>query len=372
MLKKIHLAIIATALIAGAGIPGVETASARQDKEKITVFQFKDRSKTADYAYYSYIIADSIAVELRRKGEYPVYTHPVSIEYIDDLSSTEKSKDHILYLSGKGEEFGARFIISGMFLVKEKRITIKGQVFDVNEKRFLRFEETRNELGVFLFEIIDSLTAKINSDINPLAHKESKSAQSESVIREKSPFIPLYRTVRGTAIGANHGKMNFSGNWGNIYQDTDLFSLYLDYKLENCDSLNSFGIIKNSSAGIHYHAFTSQPQNYSTSITVKAVTLEYTYSYPVLGNFSFSLAGGMGAAFTNLIVYDPLGGDASGGPRPPINVLKSRDILTRLTFSADYEIHPLIIRTGYTVNRLWYSDEPMDFNAFFISVGFRL
>ncbi len=371
MFKKIHPVVLATILITGLGKPGVEILSAQQDKDKITIFQFRDRGTTTDYAYYSYIIADSIAVELRRRGGYPVYTHPVSLDYIDDKSTAEKTRDHVIYLSGKGEEFGARFIISGMFYVKNNKITIKSQVFDVNEKKILRLEETRSELGVFLFDIIDRLTAKINSDIAPKGRTESKIVQNEAGIPEKSPFIPLYRAVRGTSIGANHGRMKFSGKWGNIYQDTDLLSFYLNYSLENCKSLESNGFLKQSSVGIQYHAFTSQPENYSTSIMAKALTLDYVYSYPVLGNFRFSLAGGIGLAFTNLKVYDPLAGPGEG-PSNPIDIDKSRDIVTQLTLSADYEIHPLIMRTGYTVNRIWYSDVPMDYNAFFISIGYRL
>ncbi len=362
---------MATSLAIGAIIPRGEIALAQQEKGKIAIFQFKDRGQTADYSYFSYIIADSIAVELRRKGGYPVYTHPVSIDYVDEKSSAETTRNHILYLSNKGEEFRARFIISGMFSVRNNKITIKSQLFDIEEKKIMRVEETRSDLGALMFEIIDGITAKINSDLTARGQIEAKTNKTEPGIQEKSPFIPIYRTIRGTAFGADHGKINFSGKWGAIYEDTDLFSLYLHYRLKNINSLSDVRGVNNSSAGLQYHAFSSQPENYSTSLLVKALTMEYIYSYPVLGSFSFSLAGGIGVAFTNLNVYDPLTGP-SQGPAPPITTRKSKDVLTRLTLTADYEIHPLLIKIGYTVNRLWYTDEPMNYNAFFISAGFRL
>jgi len=56
----------------------------------------------------------------------------------------------------------------------------------------------------------------------------------------------------------------------------------------------------------------------------------------------------------------------------PMDEKTSRDIFTRLQFLAGYEMKPLVFKTGFSMNRIWFSDEPMDFLSLVFSLGFRL
>jgi TolB-like protein len=343
-------------------------------KRKIVIFQFRDVSRTTDFAYYTYIIPDSIALELRRKDSFSVQTYPVTLDYISDTDSADKRKDHVLYLSGRGKEFSADFIISGMYEVKNNRIKIRSQFFNVRQQKIAGIEETSDELGALIFLIIDNISERINTQLGKNAVAAGKAQEERPLQAEppaKSPFLPVYNALRGTVLGVEHGRLYLTGSWGDIYRDTDHFGLNLQYGLGNLDSLKDTPIIRNSSLALNYHYLSSIPHNHSSSIMIRGTSLGGVYSYPVLGAFRLSAEAGIGMMFSTLRLYDPLTGPSSG-PQQPIDEKKSQDIFTRLLVSADYELKPLVFKTGFSINRIWYSDEPMDFLSLVFSLGFRI
>ena len=225
-------------------------------KRKIVIFQFRDVSKTTDFAYYTYIIPDSIALELRRKDSFSVQTYPVTLDYIGDTDSAEKRKDHVLYLSSRGKEFSADFIISGMYEVKNNRIKIRSQLFNVQQQKIAGIEESSDELGALIFLIIDNISERINSQLgrNAIALKKETEARPEHIEPPgKSPFLPVYNALRGTVIGAEHGRLYMLGSWGDIYRDTDNFALHLQYGLGNLDSLKNTPVLRDTSLALNYH-----------------------------------------------------------------------------------------------------------------------
>jgi len=340
-------------------------------QNKVVVFQFKDYSTSRDYAYYSYIIPDSIAVELRRRNAFSVQTFPVTLDYISERDGEDKRRNHVLYLSGKGRELSADYTVSGMFEVRDNKINIKSQIFNVAEQRILGIEETSSELGALIFLIIDNLTAKINTEIGKTQAAEVKKAEEAEDGTAKSPFIPVYNAMRGTVLGAEHGKLYFRGEWSDIYRDTDHYAFNVRYGLGNVNGLKNTPVLKDSALALNYHYMTALPNNMSSSLIIWGFSLGYIYEYPVMGDFKLSVEGDAGMMFTTLRLFDPFSTEG-GGPREPLEEMESTDIMTRLLFAAGYEFAPIVFRTGFSLNRIWYSDKPMDYVALVFGLGFRI
>ncbi len=354
-------------------------------RQKIIIFQFRDTSRTTDYGYYSYIIPDSIALELRRKETFNVHTYPVTLDYVGERDTEAKRKDHLLYLSGRSREFGADYIISGIYEVKDNRINIKSQIYGASQQKIMAVNESSEEMGALIFLIIDSLTQKINTQLGgstaaiaqqgkvPEKKVEETPPETKKIDEgppAKSPFLAAYNVLHGAVIGAEHGKLYFAGDWGGIYQDTEHYSFHLRYGLGALGGLKNTPVIKDSSITLNYHYLASQADNMSSSLMVRGATAGYAYSLPVYGNFRVSAEGGLGLMFSTLRVYDPLAKD--DGPQSVLSEQESMDPFTRLILTADYELEPLVIRTGFSMNRIWYSDVAMDFLSLVFSLGFRI
>lgn len=341
-------------------------------KGSIVLFKFKDTGKTDEYGYYSYIIPDSIAIELKNRTGYDARTHSVTIPYIKAEEKADKRQEHILYLSRKGTELGAEYTISGSFEVKDNKIHIKSQLFHVPTQKLLEIEGASDEMGVLIFSLIDTVTEKINNELAKFAKSKGEKKEEERTepAAALSPFLPAYRTMEGMTLYGEHGNIYLVGKWGDIYRDTDHYAAGLRYGLGNINRLKNSPFLANSAISMSYHHFIALPGNMSSSLTVSGGVLGFAYEYPILGNFRLSGEIAAGLMFSTLRVYSYT--ENNGGPQPPREEKKTQDPFFRFALSAGMELRPLILYTGVSANRIFFSDEPFDYLALFFSLGFRL
>ena len=334
--------------------------------EKVIVYNFQDASDSTDYRYYSYIIADSIAVELKKKEQFDVQTFPAIVDYIDaGDTSSEKAKNHIVYLSERGREFNASFIISGQYIVdkKQKRITIKSQIFNVHDQKIIRIDERSDQLGALLFLVIDNITTKINRQLDTLYEERKELA-------EKSPYISLYNAMRGISFGVNVARVKFFGDWGSIYDEGTGYSTFLKCDMNSFGSLGRIAVVRNSSIvlGLDVVDVNDNHQSYFSS---QSLSLGYSYALPFTSFSWIAITAGGGVSRSEMILSDPLA--QSGDPFSSHLAQEiSYDPCMSVSLSARFMIRPLTIEGGVFCRRVFYSDTPMDMGALFFGIGYAL
>jgi|GEM_PF-2362936 len=145
---------------------GTKAVKAETGKaEKIIIYYFQDTGTDKKHPYYSYIIPHSIAKDFKRSGSYAVQTIPVTIPSLEKSASDEKTQSSLQMLSNRGKKLSADYIITGSYIVREKKIYINAQIFDMKMEKISRLSESSTELGTILIGIIDRLTKGINTEL---------------------------------------------------------------------------------------------------------------------------------------------------------------------------------------------------------------
>ncbi len=366
----ISLVMIIASLASAIKSEGEERGNGRKDS--IIIFKFKDTGKTDEYSYYSYIIPDSIAVELKNRTTYDVRTHLVTIPYLHADENAKKEQEHILYLSRKGTELAAEYTISGSFEVKDNKIHIKSQLFHVPTQKLLKIEGASNEMGVLIFTLIDTVTEKINTELTKIAKSKSeKKAEEAQPMATTSPFLPAYRIIEGATLYGEHGNMYLRGSWSDIYNDTTHYAAGVRYGFSNLSRFKHVPFFAHSAMSLSYHHFIALPGNMSSSLTVSGGVLGFIYEYHIFEKFFFSGEIATGLMVSTIRVYANSTNDGPT-PMPAVEEKDSIDPLFRLALMAGMELHPLVFCTGVSANTIFYSDEPLDYLSLFFSLGFRL
>jgi TolB-like protein len=147
-------------------LDGTNAVKAETGKSgKIIIYYFQDKSTEKKHQYYSYIIPHSIAKDLKRSGKYTIQTLPVTTPSLEKGTSGKKVQSHLQMLANRGKKLSADYIITGSYIVREKKIYINAQIFDIKTKKISRLSESSTELGTILIEIIDHLTKGINTEL---------------------------------------------------------------------------------------------------------------------------------------------------------------------------------------------------------------
>ncbi len=375
MRKSALIALVIILATLGSALKSAGEERGNNRKSSIILFKFKDTGKTDEYSYYSYIIPDSIAVELKNRTNYDVRTHSVTIPHIKGDEKAEKRQEHILYLSRKGSELSAEYTISGSFEVKDNKIHIKSQLFHVPTQKLLEIEGASDEMGVLIFSLIDTVTEKINNELVKIAKTQpaKKEQEPSEPVALTSPFLPAYRIIEGTTLYGEHGSMYLRGSWSDIYRDTDHYALGIRYGLGKSELFKDSPVFKNSAVSLSYHHFITLPGNMSSSLIVSGGVAGYSYEYPIIGNFRLTGELALGLMFSTLRTYPQrIEGSENGGPQQPKEEKHSTDPFLRLALLAGYELNPLIIYTGVSWNMILYPDEPFEYLSLIFSLGFRL
>lgn len=342
-----------------------ESISHGQELSKIIIYYYQDKSKTDHYRYYSYVIPDSIAADLKKTNKYQVQTFPVTIGYIDKSIPESEYKAQLRILAERGKEFSSEYVITGTYHIEKNRIFIKTQIFSVREEKIVDIRESSTELGVLLFSILDKITEKINRELD-------KTYKTPETIIATSPFIPLYNKIGGVSFGINYGTAQFMGDWETLYDTTDVISVYVGYDLINITSLKDSIFLKNAEASLLFDYFNNNPTRSRAALSVWGITLNYTYLYRLSQSFHLALGAGLGGTKSELIVRVM----DEEGPGEMFTPPESRDIsydpYLNLSLATRITFEPLTINTGISYRRIFYSDTHMIFSVVFFGFGYRI
>lgn len=357
------LLIITTALIFTIQSAFAEEPAEVKAGEKVIIYYFQDTSKTDHYRYYSYVIADSISNDLKKTEQYTVQTFPVAFGYILKGAPDNVVQTHKRMLADRGKKFNAEYIITGSYFVRENRINISTQLFNVKEEQLLEIQETSTEIGALLFTIIEKITNQINSELDKSFHERRE-------LIADSPFSSLYTNIKGVAFGVTYGSVTFHGDWGKLYDNTEMISLFLNYDLAGMTFLRE-GYFRNTTASLIFDYFNNDSTRHRSNYSVWGMTANLFYQYPLTNQFFLSIGAGFGGTKSELIVRD-----FDNGPDDMFSGPESRDssydpylnlqIGTRIIFA------PIEINTGISYRRIFYSDNDMILSVIFFGFGYQI
>jgi len=347
---------------------GTVSAGAEKEKkpaEKVVVYYFNNATKGGEYGYYSYIIADSIASEIRNTGRYEVNTIPVTMEYVEPDASRDIFLRRLEFLTDRGREFDADYVIHGTYHIENQEIHIKTQIFDVRERKVKDIRETSREIGALLLVVIDKLSEKINTEL-----QKSSVKPRPRVVRTKSPFVPVYRAMSGTSIGYMHGMGTLHGKWGDLYDKTEISSIYLTTGFPDMGPLKNSRFFTDGALTLKYDFFSCMSTESSefTNLQVSAFSMYYSYHFRLSPRFSLALRAGPGAAFSTLKVEM----DTGMGPPATIGSGKSTDFLMEAAAGGIFQFSPLHITAGFSCARIFYTDEPLTVSSLYFGIGLIL
>lgn len=245
------------------------TAHAEAGKSgKIIIYYFQDKSTTKKHPYYSYIIPDSIAKDLKRSGTYTIQTIPVTIPPIDMSTSDTKAESHMRMLTERGKKLSADYLITGSYILREKKIYINAQLFDIKTKKTSRLSESSTELGTILIGIIDRLTKGINTELSRFKEYRQKIDYTMSK-REFYGILSLSSFgLSALTLGAGFHHFNYKMKEANENYDelADQYSTSTSYdeatrlhqEMEHQKELaDEFGLVRNILYGVSAATFIS-------------------------------------------------------------------------------------------------------------------
>lgn len=343
-----------------------QTVKSEYPESKIILYNFQNTGKAAEFGYYSYIIPDSISTELKRSKKYDIRSFPVTIEYVDSKAPEDVRANAVRLLAERGKEFGADFVITGSYQVENRRISIKTQVFDVHNGKIRDISETSEELGAMLLIIIDSLTEKIDTELQ-------KGAADRLAAKAASPYIPFYRALCGWSLGATIGTVQMLGPWGDIYEDRyKSASLYVRYDPAESGLAKGTPILRNMAFSLQYDYLTadnSEKDEPAQSIfTMRSFSLSGLYLYRI--ESFFALAAGAGAGLAVSLVEIP--GPDIGGPSEILDSRRTYDPSIQLSAGALFLFSRVELGAGIEWHHIFFKDRGMDFTRLYFSLGYRL
>ena len=370
-LPTILILFLLAAIPATAKVKGKDTVMAGSPPERgtVLVYQFRDNSPSRSYGYYSFILPESLSNDLGQTGKFRVKTQPAVLGFMEAPEGSAEFQNHLRYLAERGREFSADYIITGSYTVARKQIRLKVQIFYVREQRIASISETSDELGALLFSVIDKITARINNELDRYAKEKEAKVKEEQERLARSPYIPLYRSLEGIVFGVQYGRVKFNSEWDKIYDRTDLFSFFLLYDFNYAGHFAGSFLLKNSGVSLNLEALDTDPmKHHDSSLSIKALSVNYQFHYRFYGSFGLAAAAGGGLAKTVLIINDPM--DQSGFSY--IRREESRDPFLNLSLSLTCLLDPILLSAGYAHKRVLYSDTPLIINEIFTGIGFKL
>lgn len=311
---------------------------------KVVIYNFQDKSSTTDYSFYSYVIPDSIAIDIKKTGKLSVKKFPVTFTYKTTRTGKVIQQGNVQLLAERGKELSADYIIVGSYYIRNKEIRIYPLVFNVRTNRLLEIGELKSELGNMLFIIVDKITKEINAELKKYKKKEPDIKEPE--VLANSPFLPMYNLINGFTFGLNYGNVSFYGKWKDLYEDGDLVTAYLRYK-------------EYASLDIDY--FSSGSSDH-TSFSVMSVSANAGYYYPLSKYMQAGVMAGIGYATSELTI------DQENGQTKT----SSQDPLVNFTAAMRFLYNPIEINFGFSYKQIFYTDESLTVSALFFGLGYRI
>ncbi|MGB4268024.1 MAG: hypothetical protein WBK20_02465 [Spirochaetota bacterium] len=316
------------------------------DKQKIIIYYFNDESPTQNYRYYSFIIPDSLSAELKEKIEYEVTVLPVTFKYISSQVTDEEKANTIAILTSRGKEVSATFSVIGSYKVEKNIINIKTQICNIATGDIVDAAETSEKIGALIYEIIDRITVKINTELQ-------KTIEVEKEKIAISPYKNFYSSLKNISFCYSYNFIFFTGNWENLYNDTSMSKIYIGMPISK--------IYKSDSAFINKLYFAPTWQLFSTnnrdlehtydtylSIYMGGVSLSYIYTLSPLIDVVISIQPGIAYSDLYIVLVE------EGGPFAPYVKKNSYDPFLSAELNATFYFYSIGFTGGFNYYRLFY------------------
>jgi len=175
-------------------------ASATNSSERlrtVVIAPLYNVSANKDMAYLSKTIPDSLATSLHASGRFTILPRE-TVEKIIPPTATEIDYQKALKA---GQDLKADIVITGAFVIIDDIIDISLEAIDVHSGRTKVAESSRGSTGVGLFDVVDSLCAKMAQKMtSELAPQAAYEIQKEEV-RFQDVYVSEFRKNNRLLIG---------------------------------------------------------------------------------------------------------------------------------------------------------------------------
>ena len=335
-----------------------ERSGEKVPEATIAVYNFKPAENSEKYQYYSNIIPHTLARTLKKTGNLKVERSFTQPEMLPEKTGRKAYKEWAASHVTPGGDGIPDFALAGTCSIielpdKKKLLRIQVQVINIRGRESVLIQTKSEEVGAILKTTIDDLGAQIQDSVRAFQLKNMKRFAP-------SPFMPVYSFFRGMSFGIKTGMVYMTGDWEDLYNDTDYVNAYI--------MLNTSGRI---SLALNCSYFSSdnygiEAGNYSI-ISVWSSSADIAYNLYFSRRFYFSIAAGGGMAFTNIKIH------ADNGPfTKPLSDTNSTDPFAAGSLSFHVNIDPVRVQFGSSIQRIFFQDTHMQMITFFFGAGFKI
>ncbi len=329
------------------------------EKQKILIYYFNDESDTQNYRYYSYIIPDSLSVELKNTSGFEVTVLPVTFKYISSQVAGEERANAVAILTSRGKEVSANFSVIGSYKVEKNIIHIRTQICNIASGEIVDADETKEKIGALIYEIIDKITSKINKELQ-------KTIAAEKEKLATSPYNNFYSSFRNIFISYSYNFLFLAGDWENIYNDTKMSTICIGIPFSKIYSSNTT-FINTLYLAPTWKLFSTNNHDishtYDTYLSVYMGGISFVYFYPLSPLIDVSIRIEPGVSYTNLYIALV----EASGPFAPHVTKSSYDPFISAEINAVLYFYSVGFTGGINYNRVFY--EGNDLEAYGINFG---
>jgi TolB-like protein len=188
-------------------------------KQSVVIYNFTNSGKQTD-AHYSEILSENIGIEITRTGYYNVIRNRSTSVSSSRVSSPE-------YLRTLAQSSNADFAVTGIYNITEGSITVSSYIYVVESGEVYRVIIPREQIGVFVNNLIDTISVKISFELQkyiirlsdpPIISPYNPNFKYYSTVAIKSeiPNSRIYYTLDGSAPSRTNGLL-YSGPF-NVYR----------------------------------------------------------------------------------------------------------------------------------------------------------
>lgn len=249
-------------------------------KIKIIIFNFNDESELPNYRYYSHIIPNSLASDLKDFEEYEIQVLPIAYPYISDEMTQEEKEKYLLELVDKGNKYNTKILVLGSYKVDDDYINIKTQIYNTFSDQLIDAVSTKEKIGALVYELIAKITKNINIELKNIIDKENEKIAS-------SPFIKIPNALKNIYFGYSYNYMLIKGKWEDLYFNKPMSTIFIGFPVSKIFNSNSI-ILKNLYIIPSWHLFSTNNikkqinTNNVSYMDIYIPSIAITYQYPLI------------------------------------------------------------------------------------------
>lgn len=306
------------------------------------------------YQYYSTIIPETISKSLKKHGNYRIVREQGSLPISGGINSSEREKN-LNKLGELASLHKSPFIISGRYSITGRTLNLQISLFNAPGKDLKIIEHSSDETGAQLQKTTDTISIELDQEITAFESKNSKFVG-------ESPFIGLYTPFSLMTVGLDGGRLYFTGDFKDIFNNKSFISPYVNFDLTESFSITARLLYFQTDNYDKYTTYGQQVQFLSGSLSL-------CYRIRLIGDLGIALSIGGGATRSTYVIYP-----VSGGGQPFDNSFetnKSFDMNADASAYIVYDFLPISIRGGVAGKRIYFSEKAMDMALFFGGIGFH-